>query len=264
MQSPILYEALVRFPLAQTGGRLTFLDRLCQENGWPHHFGERAIAEYKKFVYLAAVSPVPVTPSDAVDQVWHLHLVYTRSYWERLVPLLSKPLHHGPTEGGAAEDTKFEDWYERTKDFYTQEFLGAPPEDLWAASASRFDPRQRFRRLDTKDYWMVRRFSLGGTRALAPMLAIWALPLLAAEGKGKGLGAGGLALGVLLILGGIAWLMARMSGPKRKKAEGSDVGGWESSSCGSDSSCGDRGDAGCGDGGGDGGGSGCGGGGCGS
>src|SRR5881394_4443252 len=118
-----LYKALIEFPLEGNGGQLRFVDRLCRENGWTLSHGKRAIEEYKRFVYLAIVSPEPVTPSQAVDQVWHLHLVYTRSYWDELCgKILGRPLHHGPTEGGAKEDAKFNDWYERTKALYASEF----------------------------------------------------------------------------------------------------------------------------------------------
>ncbi|MEJ7660653.1 MAG: hypothetical protein WKG07_14075 [Hymenobacter sp.] len=59
---------------------LSFSHRLARDNGWSLAFARRVVLEYKKFVYLAATCGHPVTPSDEVDQAWHLHLVYTRSY----------------------------------------------------------------------------------------------------------------------------------------------------------------------------------------
>ncbi len=44
--------------------------------------------EYRRFAFLAATAGHPVTPSDAVDQAWHLHLTYSRDYWDRFCPLL--------------------------------------------------------------------------------------------------------------------------------------------------------------------------------
>jgi hypothetical protein len=41
-------------------------------NGWSRPFALRAIEEYRKFVFLALVADHQVTPSDQVDQVWHL------------------------------------------------------------------------------------------------------------------------------------------------------------------------------------------------
>ena len=92
MQNQNLYESLTRFLLAPP-----FAKRLSRENGWSIHYTARAIAEYNRFVYLAAVSPTPVTPSEVVDKVWHLHLLYTRSYWQGLcAEVLGRPLHHDP------------------------------------------------------------------------------------------------------------------------------------------------------------------------
>lgn len=98
---------------------LSFSHRLARDNGWPLAFARRVVLEYKKFVYLAATCGHPVTPSDEVDQAWHLHLVYTRSYWDELCgQVLGFALHHGPTKGGAAEGHKFQDWYAATQQSY--------------------------------------------------------------------------------------------------------------------------------------------------
>ena len=46
-----------------------------------------------------AVSDHPVTPSIEVDQVWHLHLIYTRQYWNDFAKHMPFEPHHGPTKG---------------------------------------------------------------------------------------------------------------------------------------------------------------------
>ena len=87
-----LYENLQNFALDTEGAQYKFSDRLARENGWTRSFTQAAIAEYKKFIYLAATSTTPVSPSDVVDQVWHQHLTYTRSYWQQMcAALLGKP-----------------------------------------------------------------------------------------------------------------------------------------------------------------------------
>ena len=181
MRNRTLYEDLMNFPLAKTGGALTFLSRLCRENKWTRDYGEQAIDEYKRFVYLAMVSPMPVTPSDAVDQVWHLHLLYTRSYWDELQAILGRPLHHGPTAGGRDEDEKFDNWYERTKALYESEFGVEPPVEVWPSAAIRFYPRQRFCRLDAALHWIIPKPALAWRRSAAALAALpLTLPLLAA------------------------------------------------------------------------------------
>src|SRR3712207_2625356 len=99
-----LYQRIQAFPLDTADAHLPFSQRLARDNGWTIEYTQRVIDEYKKFIFLAVVAEHPVTPSDQVDQVWHLHLLYTRSYWEEFCPkVLQMPLHHGPTQGGSRE-----------------------------------------------------------------------------------------------------------------------------------------------------------------
>ncbi len=151
MKNQTLYEMIERFEFPAN-----FLKRLCRENSWPPMQGRAVIEEYRRFLYLAMVSTQPVTPSEAVDQAWHLHLIYTRSYWEDLCQkTLPRPLHHGPTAGGKQEDEKFENWYERTKAFYASEFNQAAPPSIWPASEVRFNAQQRLRWMDTSRHWII-------------------------------------------------------------------------------------------------------------
>ena len=48
-----------------------FADKIARKLQWKHRFALRAIREYKKFIYLGAVSDFVVTPSKIIDQVWH-------------------------------------------------------------------------------------------------------------------------------------------------------------------------------------------------
>ncbi|MFK7741149.1 MAG: hypothetical protein AB8H80_12595 [Planctomycetota bacterium] len=144
-----LWQRLQEFEIDVPGAHLTFRQRLARENGWSQEFAQRAIEEYRRFVLLAMTAGHPVTPSDEVDQVWHLHLCYTRSYWDDLcAKVLERPLHHGPTLGGGGERAKFDDWYRRTLVSYERRF-GVPPADLWPPPHVRFAPRRgrRHRRI---------------------------------------------------------------------------------------------------------------------
>jgi len=137
---------------------LSFSRRLARDNGWPPAFARRVVLEYKKFVFLAATCGHPVTPSDEVDQAWHLHLVYTRSYWDELCgEVLGFPLHHGPTRGGAAEGQKFQDWYARTKQAYHAAFGSAPPADIWPPVSVRFGEAPHFRRVNLRRHVLLPR-----------------------------------------------------------------------------------------------------------
>jgi hypothetical protein len=156
---PELWEKISRFELDDPAAALSFTDRLARENGWPLPFALRAVAEYKRFMFLLCVTDHPLTPSDAVDQVWHLHLLYTRSYWIDFCQYtLERPIHHGPTRGGTQEQAKFNDWYARTLARYAAVFGQEAPAALWPAPAIRFRPAH-FCRVDLRTHWLLPKLS---------------------------------------------------------------------------------------------------------
>ncbi len=158
LTDPALWERIRTFAFDEPGTSLTFARRLARENGWNAERARRVIDEYRRFVYLAMVSPNMVSPSEDVDQAWHLHMVYTRSYWDDLcAKVLGRPLHHGPTRGGTREQTKFVDLYERTKVLYQAEFGHRPPADLWPSSEQRFGEDLSWRRVNTREHWVIRK-----------------------------------------------------------------------------------------------------------
>jgi hypothetical protein len=72
-----LWQRLAGFRFDNPNAALTFTARLARENGWPIGYADRVVDEYRRFVFLAMTAGHEVTPSDQVDQVWHLHLTYT-------------------------------------------------------------------------------------------------------------------------------------------------------------------------------------------
>lgn len=134
---------------------LSFTARLARDNGWRRSFAARVVDEYRRFLFLASTAGHPVTPSEAIDQAWHLHLVYTRSYWERLCrDVLRRALHHGPTRGGEAEGARYDAQYRATLSSYRRRFGAAPPVDIWPPPAVRFGPDLRWR-VWTTGAWIV-------------------------------------------------------------------------------------------------------------
>jgi len=255
-----IWRKLIGFKFDDPGTRLTFARRLARENGWATGFAERIVEEYRRFLFLSQTAGHPVTPSDDVDQAWHLHLVYTRSYWEDLCDhVLGNPLHHGPTRGGRREDGKFADWYERTLASYRTWFGEEPPADIWPASAQRFGKAASFRRVSTQDFWLLpkrllRRVALNTAVAIG---ALGTMGFIAAVSTG-----GLIILGVavlLLIVIPLCFALAAGSGRRRNGNDGTGCGG-TGGGCGSagksGGDAGDAGSSGCG-------GTGCGGGGCG-
>jgi len=76
-----------------------------------------------------------------VDEAWHLHLIYTYSYWEVLCTQIFKvPMHHHPGNGTDEDQTKFAAIYERTLDDYKR-FFGEPPVEIWGKPNESIDWR---------------------------------------------------------------------------------------------------------------------------
>jgi hypothetical protein len=139
-----LWQRIADHHIGPRDASLSFVGRLARENRWDMAYAERVIGEYRRFCYLASTAGREVTPSDAVDQAWHLHLTYSRDYWQVFCPqVLRAELHHGPTEGGPAERTRFYRQYSETLAAYENAFGSAPPADIWPAAHRRFsvDPR---------------------------------------------------------------------------------------------------------------------------
>jgi hypothetical protein len=138
-----VWRALEGYEIGPPDAALSFTARLARENRWSEAFAARVVDEYKRFAFLAITAGHEVTPSDAVDQAWHLHLAYSRDYWQRFCPeVLGTDLHHGPTAGGGAEQARYFEQYARTLRSYEAAF-GPPPADIWPAARRRFgrDPR---------------------------------------------------------------------------------------------------------------------------
>ncbi|HIK42466.1 TIGR04222 domain-containing membrane protein, partial [Thermoleptolyngbya sp. M55_K2018_002] len=157
-QQQALYDRLQAFSLDQPGAALSFSQRLARDNRWSLDYAQRVIEEYKKFAFLAVCAGHPVTPSDQVDQAWHQHLTYSRSYWEVFCPqVLQTPLHHEPTQGGQTEHHKFNDWYRKTLQSYEAWFGEAPPADIWPEPSLRFGRDLQFRRINMQQHWVLPR-----------------------------------------------------------------------------------------------------------
>ena len=165
-----LWQRLADYEIGPPDAAFTFAQRLARENRWSAAYAARVLTEYKRFCWLACAAGHEVTPSDAVDQAWHLHLTYTSDYWERFCPeVLRMPLHHGPTAGGAAERTRYYDQYARTLASYRAHFGAPAPLDIWPSARRRFGIDPRGVRVNPVDVLIVpRRVAYG----LAAIVAI--------------------------------------------------------------------------------------------
>ena len=104
--------------------------RLMREHGWSAAFAEQAEAEYRRFVYLATLGRA-VTPSPAVDEVWHTHLMFTRDYWGGFQALLPAPLHHEPGTDAPGDAARLREQYLDTLALYERTFGEAALATCW-------------------------------------------------------------------------------------------------------------------------------------
>ncbi len=269
-----LWSDIKNFEFGHSDASLSFAERLARDNAWDREFAERVIGEYRRFCYLGMTAGHPVTPSEEVDQAWHLHLLYTENYWTDFCGgVLRQPFHHGPTRGGRREGEKFHDWYQATLDSYERAFGEPPPVEIWPAAEDRFRNAHRFRRVNCAAHWVIPKPTARDLKRW--LIAIVGLPLLAACAAGTD-GIGGIlptiggVIVLLVILGYVNDRLQVRAARKRRKAAidgGQAVTGWMSAwlfwrgdqtDPGPDiGNSGGDGSSGCG-------GAGCGGGGCGS
>lgn len=95
---------------------------------WNTEYGSEAIAEYKKFAFLALLSNSEITPSENVDEVWHYHILHTADY-AAFAQRCGEFLHHSP--GMPSGRPRFNKQYLNTHRLYEEVFGSEPPSEIW-------------------------------------------------------------------------------------------------------------------------------------
>lgn len=172
MISPIhqqLFNRIISFSIDESSASFPFSQKLAQQQGWSATYTERVITEYRRFIFLCCISPNGASPSEDVDQVWHLHLTYTENYWKKFcADTLGRDIHHHPSRGGSQEKHKHQQWYADTLHLYEQVFSEKPPADIWPLIAA--DKKQTAQVLPSEPIYPLHR---------AYWLALWLLPVAA-------------------------------------------------------------------------------------
>lgn len=264
MKNPELWKRLSEFQIDDSNSSFTLTQRLARENGWSIDYATRVVSEYKKFLYLAMTSKTSVTPSDEVDQAWHLHMLYTESYWDELCgKVLGREIGHGPTKGGSSEKIKYNDQYNSALALYKSEFGVDAPIDIWPSAEKRFS-NVNYQRVNMAENFVLNKSKVKEYMALyviAPVLLfISALLMSAGSSSNEDISYGKGLLIIILIIVGIfiirgIWRYANRNnrGGGSSGSSGSDgcsiigsfLGCSSDSGCGS-SGCGSSGCSGCG------------------
>lgn len=140
-----------------------FLDRIAHAGQTSRYTAIEALEEYRRFCFLAVAAGHEVTPSEAIDKVWHAHMTDTRDYWMRFCPLvLKRDLHHAPSLGGQSEDARHQQQYRDTLESY-RNFFAEPPAAFWPPPhpPSRKPPRPGEARVRLLTPWAAAPVSFG-------------------------------------------------------------------------------------------------------
>lgn len=214
---------------------LSFTDRLARENNWSREYAARTIDEYRCFCWLAVHADHPVTPSDAVDQVWHLHLTYSHDYWERFCPdILGQNFHHGPTKGGVTEGDKFAVWYGKTLLSYREAF-GVRPDDIWPKPVERFADADQFVRVNRANVLILPRPPISAHHLSLAALAGLVLFFFALAASIPSIQTFASFLGLLTMVVLIGLAFGVLDSPLKRKRKGH---GHTGTGCGGGSGCG--------------------------
>jgi hypothetical protein len=125
-----------------------FASKIARKLSWSRGYTLRAIAEYKKFVFLGIVSDESVTPPKIIDKVWHEHLLFSRAYREFCREVLRRDFDHNPELVPTDKQTDtFHAQFDRTLARYRDEFGEEPPADIWGTP--KFKTTRKSRESDT-------------------------------------------------------------------------------------------------------------------
>ena len=125
--NPELWRRLAEFEVGPQEAAFSFVKRLARENRWSCEFARHVFDEYRRFLYLSVVVAQPLTPAEAVDQAWRLHLTYPASYAQQLcLHVLGRRLYY-ESPGGIGEPAARKASYRATLAAYEREFGRPPP-----------------------------------------------------------------------------------------------------------------------------------------
>jgi len=100
-------------------------NKLIHTYGWPKKNADKCIQQYKNFLFLLKKygNTQQLTPSEDLDEVWHLHILNTKQYRQDCDNIFGKFLDHDPiypTQKSLSETSK--NTFQITQDLYRKEF----------------------------------------------------------------------------------------------------------------------------------------------
>jgi hypothetical protein len=96
-------------------------ERMVRAEGWLPYKAQRAIMQYKNFLFLHKKYPQQIlVPSVDIDDVWHNHILFSKRYVADCNKLFGSYLHHNPDSERASQ--AMQQRYDYTQELYRSEF----------------------------------------------------------------------------------------------------------------------------------------------
>lgn len=92
---------------------------------WDRDKAENAIDLYRRWLYLHQIFPEEkFSPSQEIDQVWHMHMLDNRKYEEDCAALFGRMLYHNPYAGmlGPEDERAQQERFDHTKRRFFESF----------------------------------------------------------------------------------------------------------------------------------------------
>jgi len=108
-----------------------YLRKLAQRepDAWSPDRLQLAAREYARFLRLRQLHPeTPLVPTELMDAVWHEHILNTRAYFEDMIRLFGRFLHHEPEYPGEPSDSDMQAGIAETTRLYLAAFSETPAE----------------------------------------------------------------------------------------------------------------------------------------
>lgn len=62
---------------------------------WSDSYAQAVLEEYQRFMHIRALD-FGTSPTDPIDQLWHIHILYTENYYDYCMKKFGKFIHHSP------------------------------------------------------------------------------------------------------------------------------------------------------------------------
>lgn len=136
MTDPHLWARIRMAPLPMSKTHHEFCEALAYQIDLPVFEAREVVEEYRRFLYLAAITDAPLAPPEPVRQAWEMH-AQSPEYSAFCAGVVCKPLGLGDVPGKLTASGA----YRRTRAVYCREFAKAPPPAIWPVASGPRLPR---------------------------------------------------------------------------------------------------------------------------